>query len=261
MSSLGQWIDTTPYPDYPAMTISHIKAWKPPGKEKVTLPPPRNRAPGSGFYTFRKQWKSTRDTWTQMFGCWVDFTGKHISRGFEINNRVPNWHNGTGGKKRSSEENSSSGEEESGRGRKAQMEKITESDGQPSSSEGYGSGILLVRHKRNGKLNIYLVPDEHQWNCLYSTVDYFQIGKNRHKAISGRFLWYKKHLRNIYLKSVSTFHFQSPDLLSSNSYLINIHTFANDPVLSFYWFFFFQYCAGQRFIAALSHTGGQARKN
>ena len=26
-------------------------------------------------------------------------------------------------------------------------------------------------------------------------------------------------------------------------------------------FFFFQYCAGQRFIAALSHTGGQARKN
>ena len=25
--------------------------------------------------------------------------------------------------------------------------------------------------------------------------------------------------------------------------------------------FFFQYCAGQRFIAALSHTGGQARKN
>ena len=28
-----------------------------------------------------------------------------------------------------------------------------------------------------------------------------------------------------------------------------------------YKFFFFQYCAGQRFIAALSHTGGQARKN
>ena len=27
------------------------------------------------------------------------------------------------------------------------------------------------------------------------------------------------------------------------------------------FFFFFQYCAGQRFIAALSHTGGQARKN
>ena len=26
-------------------------------------------------------------------------------------------------------------------------------------------------------------------------------------------------------------------------------------------FFFFRYCAGQRFIAALSHTGGQARKN
>ena len=28
-----------------------------------------------------------------------------------------------------------------------------------------------------------------------------------------------------------------------------------------FFFFFFQYCAGQRFIAALSHTGGQARKN
>ena len=26
-------------------------------------------------------------------------------------------------------------------------------------------------------------------------------------------------------------------------------------------FFFFQYCVGQRFIASLSHTGGQARKN
>ena len=26
------------------------------------------------------------------------------------------------------------------------------------------------------------------------------------------------------------------------------------------FFFFFRYCAGQRFIAALSHTGGQARK-
>ena len=26
-------------------------------------------------------------------------------------------------------------------------------------------------------------------------------------------------------------------------------------------FFFFRFCAGQRFIAALSHTGGQARKN
>ena len=26
-------------------------------------------------------------------------------------------------------------------------------------------------------------------------------------------------------------------------------------------FFFFRYCAGQRYIAALSHTGGQARKN
>ena len=28
-----------------------------------------------------------------------------------------------------------------------------------------------------------------------------------------------------------------------------------------FFFFFFQYCAGQRFIAALSHTEGQARKN
>ena len=28
-----------------------------------------------------------------------------------------------------------------------------------------------------------------------------------------------------------------------------------------FFFSFFRYCAGQRFIAALSHTGGQARKN
>ena len=28
-----------------------------------------------------------------------------------------------------------------------------------------------------------------------------------------------------------------------------------------FFFFFFRYCAGQRYIAALSHTGGQARKN
>ena len=33
------------------------------------------------------------------------------------------------------------------------------------------------------------------------------------------------------------------------------------PETNVVFFFFFQYCAGQRFIAALSHTGGQARKN
>ena len=30
---------------------------------------------------------------------------------------------------------------------------------------------------------------------------------------------------------------------------------------AFVFLLFFRYCAGQRFIAALSHTGGQARKN
>ena len=35
----------------------------------------------------------------------------------------------------------------------------------------------------------------------------------------------------------------------------------NDEDNATFLFFFFRYCAGQRFIAALSHTGGQARKN
>ena len=42
----------------------------------------------------------------------------------------------------------------------------------------------------------------------------------------------------------------------SNQYLV--YEF---PFCAMHIFFFFRYCAGQRFIAALSHTGGQARKN
>ena len=47
------------------------------------------------------------------------------------------------------------------------------------------------------------------------------------------------------------------NLQTHNKHELNWNLLCESVVL----LLFFQYCAGQRFIAALSHTGGQARKN